>query len=108
MNPENHLVRRYHWHSATVRDFVSEPHPVILGKPIGKILNLVDARAGKAQDALLVIAKGPVEGALSEARKLTMSTHHDVRADEVDLKRLGAVLAVAHEKDLSDPPPYSL
>jgi hypothetical protein len=37
-----------------------------------------------------------------------MSTHHDVRADEVDLKRLGAVLAVAHEKDLSDPPPYSL
>jgi uncharacterized protein len=102
MNPENHLARRYHWHSATVRDFVSEPHTAIVGKPQGEILNLVDARAGKAQDALLVIANGPVEGALSDARKLTMPMHHDVRAEDVDLKRLGAVLAVAHEKDLRD------
>jgi hypothetical protein len=102
MNPEKHLARRYHWHSATVRDFVSEPHTAIVGKPLGEILNLVDARAGKAQDALLVIAKGPVEGALSDARKLTMPMHHDVRAEDVDLKRLGAVLAVAHEKDLRD------
>jgi hypothetical protein len=102
MNPENHLARRYHWHSATVRDFVSEPHTAIVGKPLGEILNLVDARAGGAQDALLVIAKGPVEGALSDARKLTMPMHHDVRAEDVDLKRLGAVLAVAHEKDLRD------
>jgi hypothetical protein len=102
MNPEKHLARRYHWHSATVRDFVSEPHTAIVGKPLGEILNLVDARAGKAQDALLAIAKGPVEGALSDARKLTMPMHHDVRAEDVDLKRLGAVLAVAHEKDLRD------
>lgn len=102
MNPENHLARRYHWHSATVRDFVSEPHTAIVGKPLGEILNLVDARAGRAQDALLAIAQGPVEGALSDARKLAMPTHHDVRAEDVDLKRLGAVLAVAHEKDLRD------
>jgi hypothetical protein len=26
MNPKNHLARRYHWHSATVRNFVSDPH----------------------------------------------------------------------------------
>lgn len=102
MNPEKHLARRYHWHSATVRDFVSEPHTAIVGKPLGEILNLVDARAGKAQHALLAIAKGPVEGALTDARKLTMPMHHDVRAEDVDLKRLGAVLAVAHEKDLRD------
>ncbi len=31
-----------------------------------------------------------------------MPTHHDVRAEDVDLKRLGAVLAVAHEQDLRD------
>src|SRR6202035_3479339 len=28
--------------------------------------------------------------------------HHDVRSGDVDLKRLGAVLAVAHEQDLRD------
>jgi hypothetical protein len=31
-----------------------------------------------------------------------MPAHHDVRPADVDLKRLGAVLAVAHEKDLRD------
>jgi hypothetical protein len=39
---------------------------------------------------------------LNEARKLTMPSHHDVRAKDLDLKRLGAVLAVAHEQDLRD------
>jgi hypothetical protein len=31
-----------------------------------------------------------------------MPPHHDVRANDVDLKRLGAVLAVAYERQLSD------
>src|SRR6201996_2134495 len=102
MNPENHLARRYHWHSATVRDFVSDPHTAIVGEPQGEILNLVDSRAGNAQQALLTITKESIETSLNDARKLTMPAHHDVRAKDVDLKRLGAVLAVAHEQDLRD------
>jgi hypothetical protein len=39
---------------------------------------------------------------LSEARKLTMSSDHAVREKDIDLKRLGAVLAVAHERELRD------
>src|SRR5947209_10222935 len=31
-----------------------------------------------------------------------MPAHHDVRAKDVDLQRLGAVLAVAHEQELRD------
>jgi uncharacterized protein len=102
MNPDSRLARRYHWHSTSVRDFVSAPHTAIVGQPQGEILNLVDPRAQKAQSALLTIAKEPVASALSEARKLVMPRHHDVRAKDVDLKRLGAVLAVAHEQDLRD------
>ena len=102
MNQHHHSARRYHWHSTTVRDFVSDPHTAILGKPQREILNLVDARASKAQHALLAIAKEPVEASLNEVRKLTMPAHHDVRAENVDLKRLGAVLAVAHEQELRD------
>lgn len=102
MNPENHVARRYHWHSATVRDFVSDPHAAVVGKPQGEIVNLVDARAERAQSALLSITKEPVANVLNDARKLTMPIHHDVRAKDVDLKRLGAVLAVAHEEDLRD------
>ena len=102
MNPDIHLARRYHWHSTSVRDFVSTPHTAIVGQPQGEILNLVDARAKKAQSALLTIAKEPVASALKEARKLVMPMRHDVRAKDVDLKRLGAVLAVAHDQDLRD------
>jgi len=102
MNTGTHLARRYHWHSAAVRDFVSDPHTAILGKPQGTILNLVDSRAAQAQTALLTIAHEPVESSLQEARKLVMPKHHDVRAADVDLKRLGAVLAVAHEQELRE------
>jgi hypothetical protein len=102
MNTANHLARRYHWHSIAVRDFVSQPHTAIVGKPQGEILNLVDARAAKAQNALLTIAKGPITSALNDARKLIMPARHDVQARDVDLKRLGAVLAVAHEQELRD------
>jgi hypothetical protein len=65
-------------------------------------MNLVDGRAERARGALLDIAKEPVETSLGEARRLVMPAHHDVRAKDVDLKRLGAVLAVAHEKELRD------
>ncbi len=102
MNPDSHLARRYHWHSASMRDFVSAPHTAIVGQPQGEILNLLDTRAAKAQNALLAIAKGPVTSSLNDARRLVMPMHHDVRAKDVDLKRLGAVLAVAHEQDLRD------
>ena len=102
MNETNHLARRYHWHSAAVRDFTSDPHTAIVGKPQGTILNLVDARADRAQKALLEIAHKPVESSLGEVRKLVMPAHHDVRAADVDLKRLGSVLAVAHEQELRD------
>jgi uncharacterized protein len=102
MNEINRLARRYHWHSAAVRDFVSDPHTAIVGKPQGIILNLVDARADKAQHALLDIAHEPVESSLDEIRRLVMPAHHEVRSADVDLKRLGAVLAVAHEQNLRD------
>ncbi len=102
MNGGASLARRYHWHSAAVRDFVSDPHTAIVGKPQGTILNLVDSRAGKAQHALLDIAHEPLHSSLDQIRKLVMPAHHDVRPADVDLKRLGAVLAVAHEQDLRD------
>lgn len=85
-----------------MRDFVSNPHTGIVGEHQGEILNLVDARAKQAQSALLEITREPVATTLTDARKLTMPSHHDVRAEDVDLKRLGAVLAVAHERDLRD------
>jgi len=102
MNEESRLARRYHWHSATVRDFTSEPHAAIVGEHQGTIMNLVDRRARPAQGALLAAVHQQPEENLREIRRLTMPAHHEVRAADLDLKRLGAVLAVAYERDLRD------
>jgi hypothetical protein len=100
MNPASGFARRYHWHSANVRDFVDEPHTGIVGQPQGSIMNLVDTAAKPAQDALLTMSRDRPEITLGEIRHLKMPRHHDVRSKDVDLKRLGAVLAVAYERDL--------
>ncbi|HKG97898.1 MAG TPA: DUF763 domain-containing protein [Pyrinomonadaceae bacterium] len=102
LNERNGLARRYHWHSASVRDFVAEPHTAIFGENQGTIMNLVDTKAARAQSALLEIANEDPEKTLSEARHLRMPAHHEVREKDVDLKRLGAVLAVAYERGLRD------
>jgi len=106
MNEGSRLARRYHWHSATVRDFTCEPHSAIVGENEGVIQNLVDQHAKPAQDALLTIANDSPQRTLTEVMKMKMKLclpgHHDVRAKDVDLKRLGAVLAVSHEQKLRD------
>jgi hypothetical protein len=114
LNGATGLARRYHWHSPTVRDFTAAPHSGIAGEHQGTIMNLVDAEARPAQQALLAMAREPAR-TLREAApvlappvtampagQLSMPFHHDVREDDVDLKRLGAVLAVAHERELHD------
>jgi hypothetical protein len=102
LNDATGLARRYHWHSSSVRDFTSEPHTGIVGEPEGVILNLVDRRARPAQNALLAIAAEQPERTLQETRRLIMPVHHDVRSQNVDLKRLGAVLAVSYDRQLRD------
>jgi hypothetical protein len=102
MNEASRLARRYHWHSAAVRDFTADPHTAIVGQHAGVITNLVDGRARPAQDALLTITREEPEKTIAEVRRLTMPARHDVRAADVNAKRLGAVLALAHERDLQD------
>jgi hypothetical protein len=65
-------------------------------------MNLVDARAKPAQIALLDLMHEHPEKTLKSIPHLSLPDHHEVRASNIDLKRLGAVLAVAYEKDLRD------
>jgi len=102
LNDRSGMARRYHWHSASVRDFVAEPHTGIVGENQGTIMNLVDVQAKPAQNALLDIAREHPERTLDTARRLRMPEHHEVRAVNIDLKRLGAILAVAYERELHE------
>jgi hypothetical protein len=102
LNERSRLARRYHWHSAAVRDFTDEPHAAIVGGHAGTITNLVDRRARPAQDALLAITRNDPGKTVAEMRRLVLPAHHEIRAADVDARRLGTVLALAHERELRD------
>lgn len=102
MNTSSRRARRYHWHSAAVQDFTANPHSAIVGANEGTIRNLVDGRARPAQEALLAIVREDPARTLATVRRLVMPHHHEVRADDVRSRRLGAVLALAHERELHD------
>ena len=53
MNGSSGMARRYHWHSAAVKNFINEPHIGIVDKHQGTIMNLVAASAAPAQQSLL-------------------------------------------------------
>lgn len=102
MNDGNGMARRYHWHSEQVTSFVEEPHAFIYGANQGEILNLTDKDAGKTKTGLLELVKESPGKVVAEIRKIVMPSHHDVRVEDVDLKRLGSVLALAHERQVTD------
>jgi hypothetical protein len=102
MNTNTGMARRYHWHSPQVRSFVEEPHTFIYGANQGEILNLTDKNAGSTKAALLDLVKETPSEILPEIRNIVMPRHHELREENVDLKRLGSVLALAHERQVND------
>jgi hypothetical protein len=102
MNGANGMARRYHWHSEQLGSFTEEPHTFIYGKNQGPILNLVDKTALPTKSGLMSIVKEQPGLMMNEIRKvLVMPGHHELRAEDVNLKRLGATLALAHDTDIS-------
>ncbi|MEQ9402198.1 MAG: DUF763 domain-containing protein [Cyclobacteriaceae bacterium] len=97
MNGDTGYARRYHWCSDGLKSFVDEPHTFIYGKNQGYILNLTHKFAGKTRDRIVSIGKEHPEKMIQEIRKMKLPSHHDVRQKDVDLKRLGAVLALSNE-----------
>jgi uncharacterized protein len=99
MQTETSKARRYHWNSNSINSFVEEPHTAICGDFQGEILNLVDKQAKPTQLAMLEIAKENPEKMLEEIKHLTMPTYKDIKAKDVDMKRLGSILWLAQETE---------
>lgn len=129
MNPAAKTARRYHWRSEGLRSFVEEPHTGVVGENEGEILDLTAKEAGKTREACVALAREKPETVLKEVaalskggagsqlllfggeeraprppapRTIVLPRHHDVRAEDVDLKRLGAVLATAYGRGPED------
>jgi hypothetical protein len=102
MNDLTTTARRYHWHSASVKSFVDDPQSGIEGPNLGSIVNLSDSRSFKAREGIVDFLKNHPEKQLKELRHLTMDRSHEVKPEHVDSKRLGAVLALAYERQFSE------
>lgn len=102
MNDNSGMARRYHWLSSNIRSFVDEPHVSILGENQGLILNLTDKMAAPTRSGIINISVQNPEKSISIFKKLIMPRHHDVKVEDIDLKRLGTVLSIAYDKKFSD------
>lgn len=99
MQTDTSKAMRYHWDSGNLKSFVEEPHTAICGDFQGEILNLVDKQAKPTQLGMLGIAKENPEKMPQEIKHLTMPRSKDIKAKDVDLKRLGSILWLAQEAE---------
>jgi uncharacterized protein len=102
MNGVRRQARRYHWIWDRASTFVDDPHAAIEGRPVGPIVNLADRRAADARTAIVGAAAGRTDAAIAELARLRMPAHHDVRAEDIDLRRLGKTLAAVADRGPTD------
>jgi uncharacterized protein len=126
MLPEQRLARRYHWQSAGLQSFVDDPHAAVEGESRGTIVNLADRRASASRAAQLELVQAGPDRVLAQLKRarpaplpaqlarpaplpaqlalphLVMPAHHDVREDDVVMRRLRGTLAAAAERGPSD------
>ena len=101
MNPAERMARRYHWLSSSLQSFTEEPHTSVCGRNQGLILNLTDKKAAPTKEGIIDLThQSP--GKLMREISIILPRHHEVRAEDVNLKRLGAALILAHETNVSD------
>ena len=102
MSPNFRRARRYHVLGSELTDFVSDPHTGIVGERGQPIVNLADARASQTRQHIIEFVKDDPRQVVEASRELKFGDHHEVRKEDVDLKRLGAVLAMAHGKEIDN------
>jgi uncharacterized protein len=82
---------------------VEEPHTGVEGLNQGLILNLTSAKAAETRNSILTVARTErPDKMIDEISHLIMPSHHDVRNKDVNIKRLGATLWLAQEKQPKD------
>ena len=101
MNPNERMARRYHWLSSSLRSFMEEPHTSVCGRNQGLILNLTDKLAAPTKDGIVELTKETPDKLMREI-SIILPNHHEVKAEDVNLKRLGAALLLAHETNVTD------
>jgi hypothetical protein len=121
MSDERGQARRYHWLSEGLQSFVETPHAAIDGLDQGIIVNLTDQRAAASRqgqlDLLGTVGPDGIARRLAEIDPpataspasgqpmlphLVMPDHHDVRPEDIVVRRLHGNLAAAADAAPAD------
>lgn len=102
LNPHSGYARRYHWHSTEFERYLDDPHTAVMGQNQGLLLNLATEKAEVTRQGILRLTREHPTRIGKEIRRIRMPAHHEVKAKDVDKKKLGAVIATAYEKELHD------
>jgi len=115
MSDRTRMARRYHWLSASLTDFVNEPHQAICSDTRGETLNLVSAEHEPLRDRAVELTRDPRavmevvhrstdRGALpfDELPALSMPSRHQLLLQDVDPRRLHTTLLTTYERAPED------
>jgi len=129
MNVLRREARRYHWKSENLTSFFDSPHSAVEGRNIGPIVNLADTQAAASRSAALTLVERGPDRTIDVLRQLSgcanqtldlfsesstervnpslhthlkLPSHHDVKAADIDLKRLHQTLHAASERGPQD------
>ncbi len=102
LNDDTGMARRYHWHSPDMVSFVDDPHACVTGTNQGLILNLAHSQAQPTRKGIMDMVQEDHGLLVQEMRKMVMPGHHDVRTKDVNIKRLGSILALVQDHGLTE------
>jgi len=122
MNADNKQARRYHWISEGLTNFLDAPHAAIEGHHQGDVINLTDRRAQLSRSKQLELLKTsspdvivgklsalethPLPATINSAQialpHLEMPAHHNVRPENISLRRLHGNIAAAIDRGPKD------
>jgi uncharacterized protein len=102
LNDASGMARRYHWHSTQFQSYLDSPHAGVTGENQGLILNLANEKADVTRNGIMKVAEEQPDKMMAEVRKIVLPRHHEVLESDVNMKRLGAVLTLAHEREITN------
>ncbi|SKB56824.1 hypothetical protein SAMN05660226_02040 [Parapedobacter luteus] len=102
MKDADATARRYHWHSEGFASYTEQPHSGICGANQGKIIDMTALEAKPTKAAILSLCTEKPATVLAELSTLSMPNRHHVTANDINLKRLGAMLWLTHERQPAD------
>jgi hypothetical protein len=81
---------------------VDDPHTGIVGEKGKPIINLADSRAVVSRNNIVDMIQENPDRILNEVKNISLPNRHDVREEDVNINRLGAVLNVAYNNGIDN------